>query len=115
MGEDAVDVGDPERPLEGELQPSESTEQSRRISCQVVVKLCGVPTAERHQRRREEAAREDALRHDQWRREGDDDGEDDAPIAVLLTPCIASFWVFACFLIWSLLMACVLGSNQHPK
>ena len=74
-GEDAVERGDGERPLEGELEADEAAEEAGGLGHEVVAELGGVPALELQERRRVEGAREDGLRVDQRRRDGDGQGE----------------------------------------
>lgn len=61
-GEDAVECGDGERPLEGELEANKATEEAGGLGHEVVAKLGGVPALEFQERRRVEGMREDGLR-----------------------------------------------------
>jgi len=74
--EDAVEVGDADRPEEGEVEPDEAAEERRRVGHDVVVELGGEPPEDVHQRRRVEADREDDLGVEQRRRHGHDQREE---------------------------------------
>ena len=75
-GEEAVEGGDGERPLEGELEPDEAAEEAGGPGHEVVPVLGGAPALELHERRRVEARREDGLRVHQRGRDGDGERED---------------------------------------
>ena len=50
--EDAVEVGDADRPEEGEGEPDEAAQERRRGGEEVVVELVDEPLEDAHQRRR---------------------------------------------------------------
>jgi hypothetical protein len=68
--EDAVEVGDADRPEEGEVDPDEAAEEGRRVGHDVVAELGDEPPEDAHQRRRVEVCREDDLGVEQRRRHG---------------------------------------------
>ena len=59
--EDAVEVGDADRPEEVEVEPDEAAEERRPVGHDVVVELGDEPPEHVHQRRRVETQREDDL------------------------------------------------------